>query len=93
MQNQGSVNLVYPNIWVESDMMGHHHIMVQRSAKKEPFNYCTFHHIKGVMEEDKVKKSAERTAIALGAKKPVLIKQLELDVITAFRKQHAMQQQ
>jgi hypothetical protein len=92
MQNQGS-DRVYPDIWVESDMMGDHHIMVKRSVKQESFNYCTFHHIKGVMEEDKVRLSAERTAIALGAKKPVLIKPLELDVITAFRKQHAMQQQ
>ena len=59
-------------VWVESDILGAKHVMIQHDdGEHEPFTYCTFHYGYGYTDNSSVWRSAEKMAIALGAKDPV----------------------
>jgi hypothetical protein len=91
--NQQNTTTNTSEIWVESDMIGNYHVMVKHAVKLPVFNYCSFFYVPFSTDNATIKTAAENMARALGAKDPILIKPHELDVITAFRKQHAKQQQ
>jgi hypothetical protein len=71
----GTATLVHvygKRVWIESDLWGSRHVVVQHDAPgEEPFTYCSFHYDyrhtcnSGTMGE------ARRMALALGATEPV----------------------
>jgi hypothetical protein len=59
-------------VWVEADIMGDKHVMVQHQAPEfEPFCYCSFHYDYGYTDNASIRSAASRMAIALGAVEPV----------------------
>lgn len=64
---------VYENkVWVESDLFGGKHVMVQSaSPRAEPFCYCSFHYGYGYTDNATIHNAATRMAISLGATEPV----------------------
>jgi hypothetical protein len=64
---------VYENkVWVESNLFGGKHVMVQRaSPRAEPFCYCSFHYGYGYTDNASIHNAATRMAISLGATEPV----------------------
>lgn len=63
-------------IWIESDIAGACHVMVQHNdGVSEPFCYCSFHYSYAYTSNASVKHEAEQMALRLGAKEPVEYRQ------------------
>jgi hypothetical protein len=59
-------------VWVESDIMGDKHVMVQhQDGESEPFCYCSFHYDSAYTSNITIRQAAENMAIAIGASEPV----------------------
>ena len=66
------VKIYEKKVWVECDMMGDKHVMVQHQAPGvEPFCYCSFHYDHGYTDNASIRNAAERMALAIGATEPV----------------------
>lgn len=66
------VKLYANRIWVESDLQGSRHVMVQSEAPgSKPFCYATFHYHFPYTDNDTTYRAAETLAKALGAQEPV----------------------
>lgn len=79
------VNKVYANrVWVESDLFGSKHVMVQSEAPgRGPFCYCSFNYAYGYTDNMSVHDAARNMAISLGAQEPVDFRMRELTVPNA----------
>jgi hypothetical protein len=59
-------------IWIEGDMFGGAHVMVQhQNGRCEPFEYCTFNYNYMYTDNSGVRSAAERMAVSLGATESV----------------------
>ncbi len=60
------------DIWIESDMAGGKHVMIQHDVESEkPFCYCSFKYNYAYTSNARILKDALDMAIKLGAKEPV----------------------
>ena len=60
------------SVWIESDIFGNKHVMVQHQAPgSEPVCYCTFHYHYEHTSNAFIRNEAERVARALGAQIPI----------------------
>ena len=58
-------------VWVESDMLGSKHVMLQSECpESKPFCYCSFHYGYGYTDNQSVHEAARHMAISLGATEP-----------------------
>lgn len=72
-------------VWIESDMMGARHVMVQHDAPDtEPFCYCSFHYDYAYTSNAGTLSDATRMAVALGATEPVEERHRELEFELEF---------
>lgn len=72
METVNVVEVYEKKVWVEGDMMGDKHVMVQHQAPGcEPFCYCSFHYDYGYTDNASIRDAAKRMALALGATEPV----------------------
>ena len=72
METVKVVRVYERKVWVEGDMMGDKHVMVQHQAPGcEPFCYCSFHYDYAYTDNASIRNAAERMALALGATEPV----------------------
>ena len=69
----GEIVEVYPTaIWIESDLFGGQHVMVQHQAPgREPFCYASFYYDYAYTSNSSIRAAAERLARQLGASDPV----------------------
>jgi len=59
-------------IWIENDMFGGAHVMVQhQNGRCEPFEYCTFNYNHMYTDNAGVRNAAKSLAVSLGATEPV----------------------
>lgn len=67
------VVMVFPRkVWIESDIMGSRHVMVQHDdGVSLPFTYCSFFYDYAHTSNAEIRKQAEMMAKALGAKSPI----------------------
>lgn len=68
-------------VWVEGDVMGGKHVMVQYQAPgEEPFCYCSFRYNYAYTDNASIRSAAEKMAISLGASQPVEFRSRELKI-------------
>lgn len=66
-------------IWIESDIMGSKHVMIQHmDGESPPIKYCTFFYNYAITSNGAIREAAERMAISLGAKEPVEYRQHDM---------------
>jgi hypothetical protein len=66
------VKIFEKKVWIEDDIMGDKHVMVQhQDGKSDPFCYCSFHYDYGYTSNSGIRASAEKMAVSLGATEPV----------------------
>jgi hypothetical protein len=59
-------------VWVEGDIMGDKHVMIQhQDGESEPFCYCSFHYDYAYTSNSSIRSAAETMALSIGAKDPV----------------------
>ena len=59
-------------IWIESDLLGAKHVMIQHDdGKSQPFTYCTFNYDYAHTDNASIRAQAEKMAESLGAKQPI----------------------
>ena len=64
------VRIFKTSIWIESDMMGARHVMMQHETC-EPFAYCTFNYDYAYTSNAGTHTAATAIALSLGATEPV----------------------
>lgn len=75
------VKVYTKSVWIESDILGARHVMVQHNAPgEEPFCYATFHYNHRHTSNSGTMNAATRVAIALGATEPVEQRQRSIAV-------------
>lgn len=65
-------------VWIEGDILGSKHVMVQHEGH-DPTTYCTFFYDHRYTNNGMIHKAAERVAISIGAKEPVLYERREIE--------------
>ena len=66
------VKMIGKKVWIESDLCGARHVMVQHDLEGEtPFCYATFHYEYGHTDNASTRSQAEKLARELGAQGPV----------------------
>ena len=66
------VDFIGREVWIEDDLTGNKHIMIQyQDGESDPFCYCTFHYDYRYTSNAIIQKVAEELAMALGASQPV----------------------
>ena len=81
METAKVVKVYERKVWVEGDMMGDKHVMVQHQAPGcEPFCYCSFHYDYAYTDNASIRRAAERIALELGAVEPVEFRERPLAV-------------
>jgi hypothetical protein len=69
------VEVFQHKIWIESDIMGSKHVMIQHDDNEsEPFEYCSFRYDYRYTSNSTVLAQAKKLAFSLGAKDPIEIK-------------------
>jgi len=58
------------SVWIESDMMGARHVVVQHETC-EPFTYCSFNYCYGYTDNASTLHAATAMALSLGATEPI----------------------
>jgi hypothetical protein len=58
------------HIWIESDIFGSKHVMVQ-DDDLEPFTYCTFYYDYRYTYNSNIRRMAEAIAFSIGAEHPI----------------------
>jgi len=67
-----AVHLYRNAAWIEKDILGDHHVMVQSEAPGSPPHcYCTFHYDHRYTSNSSLDQAAESMALAIGASSPV----------------------
>lgn len=74
IQTAKLVKVYGKSIWIESDIMGSRHVMVQHEGC-EPFRYCSFHYDHRYTDNASTLYSAENVALMMGAEEPITHKQ------------------
>lgn len=64
-------NVFKTEIWIENHFIGSKSVMIQHEGC-EPFCYCTFNYNYQYTDNSSIKRAAEKMAISLGAKEPVI---------------------
>lgn len=77
------VKILPTKIWIESDMMGSRHVVIQHEGFGEPFTYASFHYDYAYTSNAGIADAANRLAIALGAPEPVEQRRREMHFPTA----------
>lgn len=68
------VKVFEKKIWIETDIMGDAHVMVQHDDdKSEPFTYCSFFYDHRYTSNSSIRASAINMARSLGAAEPVTV--------------------
>lgn len=84
MKTAEIVHVYETKVWVEVDMMGSKHVMIQHQAPGcEPFCYCSFHYNYAYTDNANIRREAERMALAIGATEPVEFREREWTVPNA----------
>ena len=65
------VKIVGHKIWIEADLFGNKHVMIQHDDDSAPFTYCTFNYDHRYTCNSAIHKQAERMARSLGASEPI----------------------
>jgi hypothetical protein len=65
-----AVSFCKTSAWIENDMMGARHVVVQRE-NLEPFTYCSFNYCYGYTDNASTLHAATVMALSLGAMEPV----------------------
>ena len=69
------VEIFERKIWIEKDIAGSQHIVIQHQCgKSTPFTYCSFHYDYAYTSNASINAQAVQMALSLGAKEPVEIK-------------------
>jgi hypothetical protein len=72
METAKLVKVYDRKVWIESDIFGDRHVVMQHDAPgEEPFTYCTFHYDYRYTCNSGTMGEARRMALALGATEPV----------------------
>lgn len=67
-------------VWLEHDLLGHWHVMVQHDAPgTEPFQYASFYYNYFYNSNAGVQAEAEHLATRLGAKPPFVYKERSIE--------------
>lgn len=67
-----AVHLYTNAVWIENDILGDHHVMVQSEAPgSTPHSYCTFHYDHRYTSNSSLDQAAESVALSIGATAPV----------------------
>ncbi len=77
------VKILPTKIWIENDMMGSRHVVIQHEGFGEPFTYASFHYDHAYTSNAGIADAANRLAIALGAPEPVEQRRREMHLPTA----------
>jgi len=64
------VHVYKTKVWIEDDMMGSRHVMLQHETC-EPFTYCSFHYDYAYTSNAGTHSAATAMALSLGATEPV----------------------
>ena len=75
------VHIYKTSVWIESDMMGARHVMLQHETC-DPFTYCSFNYCYGYTDNATTHHAATQMAISLGATEPVEHRQRTLQFPT-----------
>lgn len=68
-------------IWIESDIFGGKHIMIQHDdGESQPFCYCSFNYDYAHTSNATIRREAERMAERLGATHPIVHKKRPIDL-------------
>lgn len=66
------VKIIPQKIWIEDDLLGSRHVMVQHQVEGEqPFCYCSFYYDWRYTSNSGIAAAAERLARSLGAVEPI----------------------
>jgi hypothetical protein len=69
--NARTITHIYKtSVWIENDMMGARHVVVQHEAG-ESFTYCSFHYGYGYTDNASTLRAATTMALSLGATEPI----------------------
>ena len=72
MTTQTTISIVPMAVWIESDMLGSRHVMVQHQIEGEkPFTYASFFYHYGYTSNSGTRMAAEELAKQLGAQEPI----------------------
>jgi hypothetical protein len=71
METVTLVEVLPTRIWIESDMMGARHVVMQHQDFGEPFTYASFHYNYAYTSNGGTWDAAHRLALELGATEPV----------------------
>lgn len=72
IQTATLVEIVPTKVWIESDLWGARHVMLQHQVEGEkPFCYCTFHYNWRYTSNGGTMAAAEAVARSLGAADPI----------------------
>lgn len=77
MRNEVFYEKCGTNIWIEEDILGRRHVVVQHKFGEEeiePFTFCTFNYDYRYTCNAFLREAAEKMAKSLGATPPILIK-------------------
>lgn len=70
-------------VWIESDMMGSRHVVVQHQGSEAPFTFASFHYDYAYTSNAGTWEAARRLALSLGATEPVEQRLRDISVPTA----------
>ena len=70
METATIVKIYKTGVWVEDDMMGSRHVMLQHETC-DPFTYCTFHYDYRYTSNAGTHAAAKAMALSLGATEPI----------------------
>lgn len=65
------VELLPTKIWIESDLLGRKHVMMQHQGMNNAFTYCTFNYDYAYTSNSGQREAATKLAVMLGATEPV----------------------
>lgn len=67
----GVLQILPTKVWIEDDMMGSRHVLLQTEGFEEPFIYATFNYNYAYTSNAQTLQEATKLAIRLGATEPV----------------------
>jgi hypothetical protein len=70
MQESITASVLKTEIWIESDLFGGRHVVMQHETLR-PFDYCTFNYAYGYTDNASTMNAATKMALSLGATEPV----------------------
>lgn len=82
LQQATLVEILPTRIWIESDMMGARHVMLQHEGM-QPFTYASFHYDYAYTSNSGTWAAAHSLALSLGAAEPVEARNREFKLPTA----------